>query len=172
MNQRRRRRLTDVARGVLGGMKQEAENGRRKASAADFAVVKQRLAWCRAKLVHRRVDDATNVGNNRSERSGRITRLTLGLQRIALRARERLTTRIGKKAIECPASMPHVETDRGSTAGTTPDMFGRNGRDQALEIFARLNQSVHDRHQQRLESGDRAALPGFSGHEDHCTRAR
>src|SRR5688572_1337921 len=50
-----------------------------------------------------------------------------------------------------------------------PDMFGRYGGNQALEILARLNQGVHDGHQQRFEPGHRAALPRFGPNSGHAT---
>ena len=40
-------------------------------------------------------------------------------------------------------------------------MLGRNLADKPLEIFAHLQQRVHNGHQQGFETGNRAALPHF-----------
>ena len=65
--------------------------------------------------------------------------------------------------------MAHVKADRRGAAGAAPHMFGGNGGDQAIEILARLNERVHDGHQQRLEPGHRSALPRFGLSSGHAT---
>src|SRR5687767_1507383 len=60
-----------------------------------------------------------------------------------------------------------MKADGGGAAGTAPDVVGRHQADETLEILARLDQRVNDRHQQRMEPGDGPALPRLSWYSVH-----
>ena len=169
LNERWRDRLTDMAGGVLGGVKQEAEHRGRQAGAAHFPVVEERCRRRVPELLECLVDVTTDVGDEGGYRNRRISGLALGPERRTLRIGQRLAAGVGEEPIEGAAGMAHVKTDGRGTAGTVPHMFSGNARGQTVEILTRLNERVHDGHQQRLEPGYRPALPGFGLNSGHAT---
>ena len=115
------------------------------------------------------VDLTTDVGDERRQRGRRISGLALGPERRTLRIGQRLSAGVGKEPIEGAAGMAHVKADGRGAAGAAPHMFSGNAGGQTIEILARLNERVHDGHQQRLEPGHRPALPRFGLNSGHAT---
>lgn len=65
LNQRGSDRLSNVACGVFGGVKEQTEYRRRETGATDLAIFDERLARCRSQLLHGPIDDAIHVGDER-----------------------------------------------------------------------------------------------------------
>ena len=110
----------------------------------------------------------TDVGDERRQRGRRIIRTHPRLERGTLRIGQRLSAGVGKEPIEGAAGMAHVKADGRGAAGRRHTCSAGTGG-QTIEILARLNERVHDGHQQRLEPGHRSALPRFGLYSGHAT---
>ena len=152
-----------MARAVLGGVKQQAEHVRRQPGAADLPLVQQRhqpssRAAGRTPARSLPLTPATSAA---SVAGGSARLLPSARANARCASRERLASRVGEQPIERAASVADVKADRCGAAGPLPDVLGGHDRRQPLEIFLHLDQRVHDRHQQRIEPGQRPALPRF-----------
>lgn len=149
-------RLTEMARRVFGGMKDEAANCRWQRSAADVTRRRQPINRCRAQLIERRIDRPVNASDDFGQR---LPRLFLGPQELLLRIAERFTSCIRQQPIERAARVTQVETDRCRSARPLPHVRFRDSGEQAMQVFTHLQQRMYGRHHQGVVPVDRSAQP-------------
>jgi hypothetical protein len=68
---------------------------------------------------------------------------------------------VSQEPIEAARQVFQMETDRGSAAGSRPQLFAREADDNRLELLADLEQRVHDRHDLQWNPWYRTTEPDF-----------
>src|SRR3954469_16184335 len=161
---RGRDRLAEVSCRVLCSMKDEPADGRWKRAAPHTPRLEKHLRTYDAKVVESRVDGAVEAA---SDVVKRFARLLLRTQLLHLLRRKHIAARIRQQAIERPARVPQVKADRGGAAHPLPYMGRGYGGDEAMQIFPHLEQRMHRRHQQWMETVDWTAEPHLGQRRAH-----
>jgi hypothetical protein len=87
-----------------------------------------------------------------------------GGERCQLIGIETLAPRVGQQPIQAPRDVAQMETDCGHTPWPSPELDRREVLHDRKHIFSDLEYSVGGGLQQRLDAGDRAPQPDFSGY--------
>ena len=163
----RDQQLAEVAHGVLGGVHEQAEGGRRESGAADVAGLAEGALVGGAELGECMVDLAVE-GVHQGGDGGRVGGAggrchAFGGEGGELGVGERLAARVGQQAVEDAGEVLQVEAGGGDAAGAGPEQGGGELAGQGVELGAGLQEGVGDGLQQRGDAVDRAAEPDLGG---------
>jgi hypothetical protein len=149
--------LSRVPRRVLGGVRQEADDGGRQRCPADGAALTERRGRGPAELVERATDRSRCLGGELADRL--LSRLTLSAERGELIRGEPLAARVREQPVEAPGQVPKVESRRRGAAGADPEVGLVRARGSVGDVLAGLDQRVRGRHERERDVGQRTAKP-------------
>ena len=114
--------LSGVALGVLGGVKEQSDDGRWKSRTADRPRLVERIERGRPNLVERSIDRARRRSHQRHELIAWEPRTLFLIKRRSLVTRQALAARIGEQAVEAAGQVAEMKSDRCGAAGPCPDV--------------------------------------------------
>lgn len=131
-----------MARGMLGGVRQESEHRGWQTRTTDLARIMQLFTRRRADLVDCSVDCPSRLIDERWQVVPRRVRIGLALEGRELTLAQLLPTSVGQEAIQAPAEMTQMVGDARGTVRLEPELGGRKAVSDPRQVLARLHERV------------------------------
>ena len=155
----RHQHLPHVALGVLGGMKQQSEHGRRQLLSSDHTWLRKRIRVGRPQLHQCAFDVRVESFQHLFQAASRFRSDALAPESLTLISRKSCTASIGEQPIENTGDVLQVKAHGRHATRLAPETIGRKLSHNFDNLFSSLHKCVSDRLQERRNPFDRSPKP-------------